>query len=68
MKHSVAAILALVSLLPAQDTGPGRVASDVQVADLFGIAPDDPLATPLLVADSPPTIEALVWNVPESQP
>lgn len=65
---AVAAILALISLLPEQEAGPGRVASDIQVTDLFGMAPHDPLATPLLTTSSPPTMDALIWSTPENQP
>ena len=64
---AVAALLALVSLLPLQADS-GRVVSDVQVGDLFGIAPVDPLATPLLAASSPPTMDALIWSTSENQP
>ena len=65
---AVAATLALISFLPAQPAGSDSVVSETQVADLFGIAPDDPLAGPLLVADSPPTMDALIWSTPGSQP
>ena len=65
---AVAAVVALVSLLPAQAVGPGPAPAQVQVADLFGIAPHDPLATPLLIAESPPTMVALVWNSTERAP
>ena len=65
---AVAAILALISLLPASPADAGRLASDVQVADLFGMAPVDPLAAPLLAANSPPSMDALIWSTPENQP
>ena len=64
---AVAAVVALVSLLPAQVTrsDPG---TEVRVVDLFGIAPRDRFATPLLMAESPPSIDVLVWNTTENQP
>jgi hypothetical protein len=65
---AVAALLALVSLLPAPQANAGRVSPDVQVVDPFGMAPVDPLATPLLAANSPPTMDALIWSTPENQP
>ena len=66
---AMAAVLALISLLPSNEINRGLdLASQAQVPDVFGIAPIDPLVRPLLMTESPPTVESLVWNTTEHLP
>ena len=61
---AVAAVVALLYLLPTPAVG----LDTVQVADPFGLAPRDAFATPLLKADVPPMVVALVWDATERMP
>ena len=57
---AVAAVIAAISFLPAPVVAPA--ASVEPITDAFGIAPDHSFATPLLMAESPPSMEALVLS------
>jgi len=52
---AAAAVLTALSLLPSRTTSPDRVTTEA-----FDFTPDDPIAGPLLSADAPPAVAALL--------
>ncbi len=52
---AAAAVIAAIAVLPA-----GSSEQAVPFADALGLAPDDPLAAPVLMAEAPPAVEVLL--------